>query len=59
MRGIPPDGCIGRWLCGCVEEGVRSCSHEIVEFVRDDKPIPLDMVDSFWRKPRIWGRLWG
>lgn len=26
------------------------CAHELTEYVREDKPIPLTAVDDFWKK---------
>ncbi|KAL8483603.1 hypothetical protein ACS0TY_026332 [Phlomoides rotata] len=37
-------GCILRNTCGL------PCAHELVEYVWEDKPIPIDLVDGFWKK---------
>ncbi|KAL8535804.1 hypothetical protein ACS0TY_011443 [Phlomoides rotata] len=37
-------GCILRKTCGL------PCAHELVEYVWEDKPIPIDVVDGFWKK---------
>ena len=51
MKGAP-EGYIDPLLCGCVLRKTCGlpCAHEIAEFVREDKPIPVDRVDGFWRK---------
>ncbi|KAL8492324.1 hypothetical protein ACS0TY_023806 [Phlomoides rotata] len=37
-------GCILQKTCGLVY------AHELVEYVWEDKPIPINLVDEFWKK---------
>ncbi|KAL8511981.1 hypothetical protein ACS0TY_018443 [Phlomoides rotata] len=37
-------GCNLRKTCGL------PCAHELTEYIREDKPIPLSVVDDFWKK---------
>ena len=41
--------------CGCVIRHTHGlpCAHEIAEYKRDFRPIPLSSVDSHWRKLSI------
>lgn len=44
--GVDPRvcGCNLRKTCGL------PCAHELTEYIREDKPIPLSAVDGFWKK---------
>ncbi|KAL8534876.1 hypothetical protein ACS0TY_010779 [Phlomoides rotata] len=45
-------GTVDPLLCGCTlrKSYGLPCGHEISKFVAEDCPIPVDVVDGFWRK---------
>ncbi|KAM1087108.1 hypothetical protein ACFX2B_012526 [Malus domestica] len=46
MNGIDSEA------CGCVLRDSHGlpCAHEIVRYMRDGRPIPLESIDLHWRK---------
>ena len=38
--------------CGCTIRSTHSlpCAHEIVEYKKESRPIPLECIDSHWKK---------
>ncbi|KAL8502350.1 hypothetical protein ACS0TY_021478 [Phlomoides rotata] len=38
--------------CACILQKTCGlpCAHELVEYIWEDKPIPIDLVDGFWKK---------